>query len=105
MTETASADYDERTRLNVRDSDATLVFCYGEPTGGTAFTVDCAGSIGRPSLVLNLDAFDVDAAVELTKVWLTSTAPRVLNVAGPRLSEEPRIDAAVGEILRRVLAR
>src|SRR5690606_2382867 len=52
LQETPSSDYAERTTWNVRDSDGTLVLIAGEPTGGTAFTIDEAkrlGQIGRAS--------------------------------------------------------
>ena len=39
LRETAAGDYETRTRLNVRDSDATLILTRGRPSGGTALTV------------------------------------------------------------------
>jgi hypothetical protein len=35
LAETSSDDYGRRTRWDVRDSDATLVLTWGEPTGGS----------------------------------------------------------------------
>ncbi|MBX7256363.1 MAG: putative molybdenum carrier protein [Candidatus Hydrogenedentes bacterium] len=86
LTETPSVDYAERTRWNVRDSDATLVLTFGEPSGGTAFTVECARMERKPCLVIDLDeAVSPSLAVE----WLRTHAVGILNVAGPRASANP----------------
>src|SRR3954454_8651242 len=39
LSETPSSDYRQRTLWNIRDSDATLILTWGEPTGGTLLTV------------------------------------------------------------------
>ena len=49
MKETPTADYPLRTEWNVRDSDATLVLTRGEPTEGTAFTIELARRLRKPS--------------------------------------------------------
>ena len=36
LVESDSESYERRTELNVRDSDATVVFSFGPPTGGSA---------------------------------------------------------------------
>ena len=84
----ASPDYAERTRLNVRDSDATVVLCTGEPTEGSALTARLAGELGRPLLVIDPDAADAQARFG---AWIGAGATTVLNVAGPRESAEPGI--------------
>lgn len=74
----------ERTRLNVRDSTATLVI--SPPSliaGGTLLTVDEATRLGRPCLVTTGPPEHVLAWVD------TLASPCVLNVAGPRASEWP----------------
>lgn len=43
-----------------------------------------------------------EAAIRV-RVWLTETRPRILNVAGPRLSEVPRIAEHAGQVLRAAL--
>ena len=54
LQETSSADYSKRTEANVVDSDATVVFCYGKPTGGSALTVKLAEKHSRPCLAVDL---------------------------------------------------
>ena len=99
--ETKGRDYPERTRLNVRDSDATLIVTRGAPTGGTALTVDIADELGRPVLVVDLDGNPDPAEV---REWTGKAAPAVLNVAGPRESTVPGIYADARRFLRRVLS-
>ena len=89
-----------RTGLNVRDSDATVVFSHGAPAGGTALTARLASEQGRALLVLDLDAISELNASARLRDWLDQRRPGTLNVAGARHSEDPRIYAAV----RRVLA-
>ena len=99
LVETESDAYEHRTELNVRDSDATVVFSFGQPSGGSALTVQIASSLGRPLLLLDLEQCSRDEAVRELCLWLTTRRPRVLNVAGPRVSEEPRITEATRSIL------
>jgi len=100
LRETASHSYAKRTRLNVRDSDATLILTRGEPTGGTALTVDCIRSLDRPYFVVDL-AGDVD--LPAVREWLVRHDVRVLNVAGPRESTPPGIYRAAAQVLRELL--
>ncbi len=100
MRETESRSYAMRTRLNVRDSDATLILTRGEPAGGTALTVDCARSLRRPHLVVDL-AGEVD--LRAVHEWLDRHEVRVLNVAGPRESTPPGIYRTAVDVLRELL--
>lgn len=84
LRETASDAYAERTRLNVRDSDATLVLSRQPLTGGTRYTVEVAEALGRPFLVC--DPAERDQALG-ARQWTERYRVRVLNVAGPRESD------------------
>ena len=104
LVEAPSAEYAVRTRLNVRDSDATVVLSHGPVGGGTALTLELASKLGRPVLHLDLAALGrAEAAVRL-RGWLAAESPRVLNVAGPRASEDPAIFEATREVLLRALS-
>jgi hypothetical protein len=103
LVETGSDAYEVRTEWNVRDSDATLVLCFGTPSGGTAFTLEVASRLERPVLLLDLGRSTRDAAARELSLWLAEVRPRVLNVAGPRASQEPRIADATREVLGRAL--
>ena len=99
LVEAESDSYDERTERNVRDSDATIIFAFGPPIGGSALTRRLARSHEKPLLSLDLERCTSDEAIAMVRKWLTEVRPRVLNVAGPRLSNEPRIAGATAQIL------
>jgi RluA family pseudouridine synthase len=86
LEETPSGEYSQRTEWNVRDAEATLLLTWGEPTGGTAFTVECAQRLGRPVLCFDLaQGWGAGAFRE----WIEANAVSVLNIAGPRESRAP----------------
>jgi hypothetical protein len=95
---TPSDDARERTRWNVRDSDATLVLVRPEvDSPGTALTVAVAAELAKPRLVA--DVGDVAAV----RAWLAVLpSDTVLNVAGPRESQAPGIQAEAGALLDQV---
>jgi len=99
LTETELADYAVRTEWNVRDSDGTLILARRPLTGGTALTDRLAQRWKRPCLVV--DPHSVSNA-ELVAEWLRVNKIRVVNVAGPRESQQPGIYAAAVEFLGQV---
>ena len=101
LRETTSAEYAERTRANVRDSGGTVVFTRGEPTGGSALTIEHAERIGKPVLHVDLARLDVEAAAERVRGWCVVGSIAVLNVAGSRESKAP----GIGDEVRRLLVR
>jgi len=96
--ETEETDVAARTRLNVRDSDATLILTAWELRGGTALTARVAAELGRP-----LRIADPATGPGPVRDWLVREEVRVLNVAGPRESEEPGLQARAAGFLRRLL--
>ncbi|OQA06312.1 MAG: putative molybdenum carrier [bacterium ADurb.Bin374] len=104
LVETETPAYPQRTRQNIRDSDATLVITLGAPAGGTLLTIKLAERLKRPCLVIDLAVHRIQAArIEILE-WLQAVRPAVLNVAGPRASESPGLGRSVRAILRDVLA-
>src|SRR5271170_8055413 len=81
VTETSAKAYAQRTEWNVRDSEATLILTRGQPSGGTALTIELAQRLGKPHLIVDLDA-DPDAGE--VQAWIGSNKVGLLNVAGPR---------------------
>ena len=102
LQETPSADPAQRTRWNVRDSDATLILSLTPPAGGTALTADLARQLGRPVWVTQPVSTTLDAAA----AWIARAVPPggTLNVAGPRESEATSVGDQGESWLRRVLA-
>jgi hypothetical protein len=108
LQETSSSRYDQRTRWNVRDSDATVVFSMArEVSGGTALTLAIAEQQRKPYLHLSSEAASVDGrdpAQDLLD-FLAEHRVRRLNVAGPRASQEPLVAAFVRGVLVDALDR
>ena len=100
LRETPSASYPQRTEWNVRDSDGTLVLTGGRPRGGTALTFALARRLGRPCLVLDLDA---DPDPDEIRRWAEAEEIATLNVAGPRESQHPGIHEATRAFLETAL--
>lgn len=103
MQEINSIDYDQRTEMNVVDSDGTLLFSKGALKGGSALTKKLAKKHLKPCLHLDLEHVSPYRAVEIIKSWLDVREIEVLNVAGPRESECPEIYDHVVDILKSVL--
>ena len=99
LVETESADPTVRTALNARDSDATLILSHGPLDGGSLLTHQEAIRADKPVLHLDLDEITPVAAAARLRDWLTELRPKILNVAGPRASKDPRISAATDVVL------
>jgi hypothetical protein len=100
LQETPSEVYAQRTEWNVRDADGTLVLTAGEPTGGTALTIELASRLSKPCLVLDLGK---RPSIKRVREWAAANQVRVLNVAGPRESTCPGVYARAARFLRRLL--
>ena len=107
MQEHVSANYIVRTRQNVADSHATLILSDAYPlSGGTLRTRDFCMNMMRSHFVVTFG--EVDAVGKVRK-WLEQffaaeyPVPFVLNVAGPRESKSPGIQARTQQFLIDVL--
>jgi putative molybdenum carrier protein len=93
-----------RTRLNVQDSDATLIVSFAEHlTGGSKFTASTAKQQRKNCQHLVLPARGQtripDAVRSALLAWLRTHHVEHLNVAGPRESKEPGLQEAVRDAL------
>jgi hypothetical protein len=95
--------YDERTRRNVADSDGTVIFTFGHPTGGTEMTRRAAVELGKPLLIIDTEMTEPHVAVQQMREFLRGDAIRALNIAGPRASEQPAVGAFVYRCVAAVL--
>ena len=102
LRETETENSAERTELNVRDSDATLILSHGGLFGGSRLTKQFAEKYQKPFLHIDFLAWSFDEAVEKTKEWLTSINCKKLNVAGSRSSEDPNIYEKTKELLKKL---
>lgn len=101
LRETPDRGYPQRTEWNVRDSDATLIVTEGPPSGGTAFTIRMAEKHSRAWKLVSPDADETELAA--IAVWLRGRAIHVLNVAGPRESNNPGISRRAFAMMIRLL--
>jgi hypothetical protein len=104
LVEADSPEEDDRTALNVRDSDATLIISRGPLTGGSAYTLETADRLGKPHKHVDLMRLTIREAVAEIRRWLEDVRPRVLNVAGPRASKDAGIHDRVCLVLRDLLS-
>ena len=105
LRETPRSEPAQRTRWNVRDSDATLILLAGgapAPGSGTALTLALARELGRPVATVDLDA--PGAAVQAAALLAALPTAGTLNVAGPRESAAPGIHARARALLSELLA-
>lgn len=88
LSETPSADYDQRTEWNVRDSDGTMILYRHTISGGTWFTKSTCAQTHKPCCTI-----DLSQPIPLDEVldWLMANEIHCLNVAGPRESQSPGI--------------
>lgn len=104
LRETDSAHYPERTALNVRDSDCTVIVSQGELTGGSLLTLEIARRYGKPAIHIDLCSETLEEAVNRLRDWLNRNGCRVVNIAGPRASSDPEIYSKVRRLIVEALA-
>jgi len=102
LKEMPTASYPERTEKNVLDADGTLIVSHGKLTGGSALTRAVAIRNDRPWLHVDLDGMAAFEAVRTVVDWIERSEIEVLNVAGPRASEDPGIYRATMDLLEAV---
>jgi hypothetical protein len=89
------------TEKNVRDSDATVWFGDTTTSGAQAAVKACL-AFGKPVIPIFPGAYFEPSQIAK---WLTDNKIEVLNVAGNREHEEPRIGDRVEQYLGEVLER
>lgn len=101
--EVSSISYLQRTLMNVIDSDGTLLISHGRLSGGSAITKALAAKHRKPCLHIDLDQLGYPEAVAAATNWIDAREIKILNVAGPRASEDPAIYEATKKLLRLVI--
>jgi hypothetical protein len=104
LAETPTPELAERTEWNVRDADATLIISLTPVIrGGTALTRAVAQRLGKPWLHVH-ETQGIDVAASQVGAFNTIHEVKILNVAGPRASEEPAAGPFATALLRAVAA-
>lgn len=104
LIETESDDYSERTKLNIKDSDGTLILVPSTPikvTDGTILTINEVKDMKKPYLIIDLS--DSDEALLSINKWIGENKVETLNVAGPRESQSPGIYDKASSLIEAVL--
>jgi hypothetical protein len=104
MCEMPTKSYALRTEQNVVCSDGTLIISHGPLSGGSKYTQAMAAKHSKPYLHINLCESGDAKAAESAKAFVKENKIKILNVAGPRASEDPRIYLAAMRLITRVLS-
>jgi len=90
LVETLTENKDERTRLNVKNSDGTLVLLLSESkvmNDGTSLAIKTTKSLNKPLMFFYLEKVNIDIVIN----WIFENEIIILNVAGPTESNSPGI--------------
>lgn len=108
-TESEHEGYEHRTRWNINNSDATLIFVQGRQTdGGSLMTEQHAKRTGKLSLVIQVLPGTMPTCVpdvDSVRRWLQACHVRIVNIAGNRESKSPGIGIAVETLCLEILRK
>ncbi|HEX8523768.1 MAG TPA: putative molybdenum carrier protein [Tepidisphaeraceae bacterium] len=93
------ADNAARTRQNVLDSDATVIF-FAQMQAGTELTRQAAVEARKPLLLIDAAIESIPQACQRLEDFISAPGVRTLNIAGPRASEAPGVYDYVLQTLR-----
>ena len=101
LRETPGRHYSQRTEWNVRDTDVTILLTISSQLrGGTALTARIAEKLSKPQLHLSRDCgASIQEAGEQLAAYINEHQALRINIAGPRLSQEPEIGQYVSAVL------
>lgn len=104
LQETQTFNYSERTKSNVIEADATLIFTMGDLNGGSLQTKKFAKQYHRPYLHVDIKK-DEQAVCKKILDWLNqlSIDGIILNIAGSRESKNPGIQNIVMSLIIHLL--
>ena len=105
VVEVEAGDYNERTRRNIQDADATLVLTQnGYMEEGTELTLSWCEEYGRPYYHFDIAFMGLIQGEDVAGLsgWLQDIPVDVLNVAGNRESNSPGIQAFTLTLLEKL---
>ena len=103
MTVLDSERYNDRTERNVIYGDGTLILSHGPLTGGSALTEKIAIRLQKPCLHIDFSRNEMHQAYKKAASWIENWHIKVLNVAGPRASSDPKIYGMTRELIIHLL--
>ena len=107
LKETTTSLYPARTRMNIRDSDATLIFTSDTNSKGSLLTTKFCIEMKKPYYIVIINQKKLDSLKGLIlknicqKIlkWLEKIKPEIINIAGTRESHCHGIQRKVAYIL------
>ncbi len=103
LKEMPTGSYPKRTEQNVLDSDGTLIIARGKLAGGSDFTRKMTLKHKKQLLGIDLNLIGHYDAASLAASWIKLQRVQILNVAGPRASDDTQIYSDVVIILEQVV--
>jgi hypothetical protein len=101
LKEMSTASFKGRIEKNVINSDGTLILSHGRLTGGADYSREMAEKHDHPCLHIDLNDTSADVSAIRINAWTIKNNIEILNVTGPRASEDPEIYIATIEVLER----
>ncbi|MFC1488823.1 YpsA SLOG family protein [Thermodesulfobacteriota bacterium] len=101
LKELSTSSFKGRIEKNVTHSDGTLILSHGRLTGGADYSRKMAEKHDRPCLHIDLNDTPGNVSAIRINAWTIKNNVEILNVTGPRASEDPEIYIATIEVLER----
>jgi hypothetical protein len=99
LKEMPTASYIKRIEQNVIDSDGTLIISHAMLTGGSDHSRKMVLKHKRQLLHVDLSQIEALQAAKLINAWISLHHIKILNITGPKASEDSKIYKAVMDIL------
>ncbi|MBF0201690.1 MAG: putative molybdenum carrier protein [Desulfamplus sp.] len=103
LNEMPTSRYSDRTVQNVKDAHGTLIISHGPLSGGSLFTRRSAEKLNLPWCHLDILTMDEFEGALVLHEFVLDNGIEILNVAGPRASQDPFIYRAVKTVLEAFL--
>ncbi len=103
LREMPTMDYPSRTRQNILNAGGTVIISHGPLTGGSKLTFSFSKVSGKPVCHIDLLNNDIFEAALILNSFLLENQIGVLNVAGPRASQDPAIYFDVKSVIESTL--
>ena len=99
LEEIKSLNYPVRTKANVINSDATVIFATKLQSRGVALTIRLANEAKKPIFIADISKMNTDDMIQ----WIKQHNVRTLNVAGNSENKSPGIEETTYAFLNSVL--
>ncbi|MEN8130045.1 MAG: putative molybdenum carrier protein [Pseudomonadota bacterium] len=97
--ELSDSRYRQRTLHNVLHSDATLIIYFSILEGGTELTVLYCMQHAKPYKLIDAQEIPSEQAVRMLQEFVSDQGVKILNVAGPRASHQPKAHRYTFDVL------